>query len=107
MGQENDRKPAIELDRQQKPKNLGSERMVFGRYIVADPKICHGKITFAGTRVFVADALEMMAEGMDWDEILKQWPGKITKEALAEAVLLAGRAFLDHADEYALGRAPE
>ena len=26
---------------------------LMGRYIVADPRICHGKPTFRGTRVFV------------------------------------------------------
>ena len=24
-----------------------------GRYIVAEPKICHGKLTFRGTRIMV------------------------------------------------------
>ena len=28
-----------------------------GRYIVTDPEICHGKPTFRGTRVLVADVL--------------------------------------------------
>ena len=35
-----------------------------GRYIVADPEICHGKPTFHGTRIFVADVLEQVAEGL-------------------------------------------
>jgi uncharacterized protein (DUF433 family) len=73
----------------------------FGRHIVADPKVCHGKLTFAGTRVFVRDVLDMVAQGMDWDAIIKEWHGSITREAIAEAVQLAGRALLDHADEYA------
>jgi uncharacterized protein (DUF433 family) len=73
----------------------------FGRYIVADPKVCHGKLTFTGTRVFVHDVLEMVAQGMDWSAIIREWHGSITREAIAEAVQLAGRALLDHADEYA------
>lgn len=32
-----------------------------GRYIVADTEICHGKPTFAGTRILVADVLEQVA----------------------------------------------
>jgi uncharacterized protein (DUF433 family) len=92
----------VKLDRQKKPAGLGGERMCFGRYIVADPKVCHGKITFAGTRIFVADVLEMVAKGMDWNAIVKEWRGRISQEAIGEAVRLGARAFLDHAHEYAL-----
>jgi uncharacterized protein (DUF433 family) len=78
------------------------QRRLFGRHIVADPKICHGKLTFVGTRVFVKDVLDMVAEGMDWDTIIKQWHGSLTREAISEAVRLAGRALQDHADQYAV-----
>jgi uncharacterized protein (DUF433 family) len=82
------------------PETL-QRRKVYGRHIVSDPKICHGKLTFTGTRVFVQDVLEMVAEGMEWDTIIKQWHGSISREAIAEAVRLAGRALIDHVDEYA------
>ena len=65
------------------------------RYIVADPKICHGKLTFRGTRVFVTDVLEQVAEGMAWDEISREWRGSVTKEAIAEAVRMASEALSD------------
>ena len=67
-----------------------------GKYIVADPRICHGKPTFRGTRIFVKDVLEMVAEGMEWDAISKAWDGKISKEAIAEAVLVASEALVNH-----------
>ncbi len=35
------------------------KKMVLGRYIVADPKICHGKRTFRGTRIFVGSIIEI------------------------------------------------
>lgn len=76
------------------------KRRHFGRYIVADPKICHGKLTFVGTRVFVKDVLEMVAAGMDWDKIIWECHGRITKEAITEAIRLANRAFEDHALDY-------
>ncbi|HET8676173.1 MAG TPA: DUF433 domain-containing protein [Blastocatellia bacterium] len=63
-----------------------------GKYIVADPEICHGKPTFRGTRIFVKDVLEMVAEGMSWDRIVGEWRGSITKEAISEAVLLASES---------------
>ncbi len=75
---------------------------LLGRYIVADPEICHGKPTFRGTRIFVSDVLEMVAEGMVWESIIEQWHGYITKEAIAEAVKLSSEAFLKHADEFRL-----
>jgi uncharacterized protein (DUF433 family) len=60
-----------------------------GRYIVADPGICHGKLTFRGTRVLVSDVLEQVASGMAWEAIMEDWRGSVTKEAIAEAVNLA------------------
>jgi uncharacterized protein (DUF433 family) len=53
-----------------------------GRYVVTDPKICHGQPTFRGTRILVADVLEQVASGMAWENI--------TVEAIAEAVRLVG-----------------
>jgi uncharacterized protein (DUF433 family) len=71
------------------------KRIEFGQYIVADPEICHGKLTFRGTRIMVEQVLRMVAKGMDWDEIVKQWRGSITKEAIAEAVVLASNALIE------------
>jgi uncharacterized protein (DUF433 family) len=78
------------------------KRKIFGRYIVADPNICHGKPTFRGTRIMVWQVLDQLANGMSWDTIVEEWRGSVTKEAIAEAVRLSGKAFLEHADEYAL-----
>jgi len=71
-----------------------------GRYVVADPQICHGKPTFRGTRIFVSDVLEMVASGMAWEAIIAEWNGHITTEAISEAVQLARQAFLEHGPEY-------
>ncbi len=71
-------------------------------YNVADPRICHGKPTLRGTRIMVWQVLEMVASGMAWETIVEEWDGKISKEAIAEAVSLAYRAFLNHAHEYLL-----
>jgi uncharacterized protein (DUF433 family) len=71
-----------------------------GRYIVADPKICHGALTFRGTRIFVSDVLEQVERGLPWDTIVEEWEGKIPPEAIAEAVKLARETLLEHAAEY-------
>ncbi|HET6249413.1 MAG TPA: DUF433 domain-containing protein [Tepidisphaeraceae bacterium] len=77
-----------------------TQRRTLGRYIVVDPDICHGKPTFAGTRVMVAQVLKQVSRGMAWDTIVSEWRGSVSKEAIAEAVELAQRIFEDHAIEY-------
>jgi uncharacterized protein (DUF433 family) len=77
-------------------------RRQIGRYIVADPRICHGKLTFRGTRIFVSDVLEQVERGMPWDAIVEEWEGKVPQEAIAEAVRLARESFLEHAAEYSV-----
>jgi len=58
------------------------------RWIITDPKICHGKPVFKGTRVLVSDVLEMLAEGMSIDDILEEYP-QLSKEMILEAIALA------------------
>ncbi len=83
------------------------QRKLLGRYVVADPEICHGKPTFLGTRVLAAQVLKQVAQGMPWEAITAEWRGDVTKDAIAEAVELAQRTFEDHAAEYALESLPE
>jgi uncharacterized protein (DUF433 family) len=80
-----------------------SQPQLLERYIVADPAICHGKPTFRGTRIMVADVLEQIADGLAWETIIEEWRGSITHEAIAEAVSLARHALLDHVSEYIVG----
>lgn len=74
-------------------------RKVLGEYIVADSEICHGKPTFVGTRILVVDVLEQVAGSKDWASISRAWGGKVSKEAIAEAVELAKQAFLERSQE--------
>lgn len=76
-------------------------RKHLGRHIVADPAICHGKPTFIGTRIMVAEVLKQVARGVTWDSITAEWRGSVSKEAIAEAMELAQRIFEDHVAEYA------
>ena len=79
---------------------------LLGRYIIADPDICHGKPTFRGTRIMVWQVLEMVAEGKAWESIIAEWGGRITKEAIAEAVQLASKSFIQHAQEDVMESTP-
>ena len=75
---------------------------LLGRYIVAEPKVCHGQPTFRGTRILVADVLEQVASGMGREPIIEEWNGSITDQAIGEAVQLAAQALLKHKDEFVL-----
>lgn len=71
-------------------------RKKLGRYIVADSEICHGQPTFRGTRIMVHQVLDQVARGITWDVITEEWRGSVSKAAIAEAVRLAKRAFLQN-----------
>ncbi len=70
-------------------------RQILGQYIVADSKICHGQLTYVGTRILVEDVLYMVGMGMDWKEIVRQWHNSITEEGIAEIADLSHRGTLD------------
>ena len=82
------------------------QQKMIGQYIVTDPEICHGKPTFRGTRIMVWQVLEQVASGMAWETIVEEWRGRVTKDAIAEAVRLASQAFIEQAEEYALELSP-
>jgi uncharacterized protein (DUF433 family) len=78
-------------------------RQVLSEHIVIDSDICHGKPTFAGTRIMVWQILGQLSQGETHDEIVEAWGGRVSREAILEAIDLAGRAFSDHATEYGMG----
>ena len=52
---------------------------LIGRYIVSDPRICHGKTTFRGTHVRGSQVPEQVAAGMAWETIAGEWCGDLPK----------------------------
>jgi hypothetical protein len=46
--------------------------------------------------------LSQVASGMDWQSIIEDWHGNISEDAIREAVDLAGRALIKHADDFVL-----
>jgi len=54
-------------------------------YITADPRVCHGKPTFKGTRVMVWQVLEMLEKTSDPDQIYAAYPS-LPKEAVSAAL---------------------
>jgi uncharacterized protein (DUF433 family) len=56
------------------------------KFVTADPKVCHGQLTFRGTRILVSDVLELVAAGTKWDDIIRECHGSISRAAIAEAI---------------------
>ena len=59
-------------------------------YISVDPKVRFGKPCIKGTRIAVADILNLLIAGYTIEEIPKQYPG-ITKAQAVAAVKFATR----------------
>lgn len=57
-------------------------------YVFVDPEIHHGEPCIKGTRVPVATLVGSIADGMTFDEVLKEYP-QITREAVQAALAYA------------------
>ncbi|MBM3235110.1 DUF433 domain-containing protein [Candidatus Poribacteria bacterium] len=69
-------------------------RIEIGEYLVVDPEVCHGQLTFKGTRVPVEAALTFLAMGYTVDDVLQEWP-YIERAAINEALLLASNLIVE------------
>lgn len=65
-----------------------------GEHLVIDPQVCHGQMTFKGTRVPVETVLLYLAKGETFDELQAGWP-RVSREAITVAVRLATVALLE------------
>lgn len=101
------RLPAIVCAMNANGKTAAHKRVELGKYIVADSDICHGKPTFKGSRVMVWQVLRAVERGEEWDKICRSWRGSVTREAIAEAVHLAGALFTQSTDVPRLARAAQ
>jgi len=64
-------------------------RVELGRHLVADSEICGGQPTFKGTRIMVWIVLEQLEDSLTWDEVVAEWGGKVSKQAIAEAIAIS------------------
>jgi uncharacterized protein (DUF433 family) len=60
-------------------------RIEIGKYLAIDSRVCGGKLIFKGSRIKVADALEMLNAGYSPEKIADQYDGIIKPEAVIEA----------------------
>jgi uncharacterized protein (DUF433 family) len=70
-------------------------RTELGNYVVADPRICHGKPTYKGTRIMVWQILEALAAGESVNQIVRAWGGRVSRAAILETIRLASSTLLD------------
>jgi uncharacterized protein (DUF433 family) len=75
--------------------HTNGQRLVLGKYIVADERICHGKPTYKGTRIMVWQILQALARGESIEELVRAWDGRVSRAAILETIRLAGGALLD------------
>lgn len=59
-----------------------------GKHLIADPRVCHRKLTFKGTRILVQAVLYHLARGETVEAIREAWPA-VSPEAIEEALRLA------------------
>ncbi len=69
-----------------------------GKYLVVDPEVCHGKMTFQGTRIPVSTVLTFLSMGDSMDDILEGWP-ELKREAVLEALRYAADIIRDQYPE--------
>ena len=66
-----------------------------GNHIVRAIGVCGGRPTFKYTRIEISGALSRLASGESMDAIVNGYQGRVSREALQEAIDLVTRHFLD------------
>ena len=66
-----------------------------GEHLVADPRVCHGELTFRSTRVPAETILRYLADGYSLAYVRKSWP-EVSAEAIQEAIRLASQQLVQH-----------
>lgn len=64
-----------------------------GKYIVRAPGVCGGRPTFKYTRIEMTFILNLLASGETIDELVADYEGRVTREAILEAIQLAADRF--------------
>jgi uncharacterized protein (DUF433 family) len=65
-------------------------RIEIGEYLVVDPEVCHGQLTFRGTRIPVETVLTFLSMGYTIEDVLQDWK-RLKREAVEEAIAFAAK----------------
>ena len=66
-----------------------------GEHVVRAVGVCGGRPTFKYTRLEVAGILECLASGQHIDDIVEDYQGRISHEAIFEAITLTTSRFVE------------
>jgi uncharacterized protein (DUF433 family) len=66
-----------------------------GEYVVRAVGVCGGRPTFKYTRIEIAGALDRLAAGESLDEIVAGYHGRVSREAVMEAIQVVTSGFLN------------
>lgn len=69
-------------------------RIEIGKYLAADTRVCGGRLIFRGTRILVADGLELLDAGYPPEAVAKQYRGILCAAAVREAASLVRRGIV-------------
>ena len=67
----------------------------YGDYIVRAVGVCGGRPTFKYTRIEVTGVLERLAAGQSIDSIVEGYRGRVSHEAISEALKLVMAQFVE------------
>ena len=65
-----------------------------GKHVVRAVGVCGGRPTFKYTRIEIAGTLERLAAGESLDEIVAGYRGRVSREAIIEAIQIVTAGFL-------------
>lgn len=68
--------------------------MPLSEHVVRAPGVCGGRPTFKYTRIEVAGVLDRLAAGESLDEIVAGYRGRVSREAVMEAMRVVTHGFL-------------
>ena len=77
---------------------VGGEEYLYyplGDYVVRAPGVCGGRPTFKYTRIEIGGALERLAGGDSIAGLVRGYQGRVSAEAIAEAVNLVTHGYID------------
>lgn len=69
-------------------------RTEIGRHLATDTRVCAGRLIFRGTRIRVADVLELLDAGYNVEAASRQYRGAVSLAAIREAQALIRRGVI-------------
>jgi uncharacterized protein (DUF433 family) len=85
----------VTMQRQMVREKVGEEWYEYvplGKFVVSAPAVCRGRPTFKYTRIEVAGVLERLGVGHAVEALIADSQGRLCREAIAEATVLAAKA---------------